>query len=102
MKRTSPHKIRDAEFTVESGFGDEICCLVLDLTMIVFQLRHKQQQMRFNSLIVIFACITVAYATIGVDVATPVSQSAFQCMVSKNYSFAIIRVRAQLLSYTHI
>jgi GH25 family lysozyme M1 (1,4-beta-N-acetylmuramidase) len=47
--------------------------------------------MRFNSLIVIFACITVAYATIGVDVATPVSQSAFQCMVNKNYSFAIIR-----------
>eukprot|EP00029_Vermamoeba_vermiformis_P012960 TRINITY_DN78_c0_g1_i1.p1 TRINITY_DN78_c0_g1~~TRINITY_DN78_c0_g1_i1.p1 ORF type:complete len:209 (-),score=36.46 TRINITY_DN78_c0_g1_i1:98-724(-) len=47
--------------------------------------------MNFKYLIVVFACVTVAFATVGVDVSQGVSQSGFQCMVNNGYSFAIIR-----------
>jgi len=48
--------------------------------------------MFFKLVIVIFAFIAVAYATVGVDVSDAVSQSGFSCMVNNGYSFAIVRV----------
>ena len=47
--------------------------------------------MNVKYLLVLFACVTVAYATLGVDVALPIPKSGFQCMIGKNYTFAIVR-----------
>ena len=51
---------------------------------------------------VLFALsFTVALATIGVDISTPISESAFHCLREKGYSFAVARVSGGAIAFNN-